>query len=144
LAEDEEAWALTVDSETDAVELLRAIECRRQDAEDMAETQATRIAKIKARQERFERREKAMRGLALAIMNAAQIKSQELPEATLSIIKGRERVVVANDADVPAIYCHPPVVKPDLKKIKTALDAGERFNWASIQIGEPSLKITTG
>jgi len=141
IADEEDQWLLALESETEFVELLREIERRRQEAEDMAAAQAARIAKIKARLERFKHREKAMRRLALTIMTAAQIKRQELPEATLSILPPRERVVVADDADVPAAYCHPPVVKPDLEKIKTALDAGERFNWASIQVGEPTLMI---
>jgi hypothetical protein len=110
----------------------------------MAGAIAGNIAELELRQGRFERREKAMRALHFKIMEAADIKKAELPEATLSIGKPRDRVLINDVQSVPLELCHPPAVpKPDLKQIAEALKAGERFNWASLVTGEPSLTIRT-
>jgi hypothetical protein len=138
---DDQLIADMLEGSTDLHEFLAAVVRRMVEATAFAAGIEAMIDQMKARRDRFNQRTEAMRGLALSIITAAQIKRLELPEATLSVVKPRERVVVANDADVPATYCHPPVVKPDLKKIKAALDAGERFNWASIQVGEPTLMV---
>lgn len=143
LVEDAEAWALSIDSETDTFDVLRQIERRRQEAASMAGALASNIAEIELRQARFVEREKAMRALALAIMNTAQITKAELPEATLSITKPRERAVILPDYTAHPDYCHPPVYKPDMKKIKEALEGGEKLNWASLVMGEPSISIRT-
>lgn len=143
LEEDETLRSDMVEGSTDAFEFLRMIERQRQDTAALAGAIASNIAELGLRQERFERREKSLRALMFKIMEAADIKKAELPEATISISKGRERVSIEAGVDVPAIYCHPPVLKPDVKKIKAALETGERLNWATIITGEPSLSVRT-
>jgi len=53
LKEDEETWALSVESETNAVELLRAIERRRQEATHNAGAIASNIAELNPRPPRL-------------------------------------------------------------------------------------------
>jgi hypothetical protein len=77
-------------------------------------------------------------------MDAAALPKITLPEATYSIQKGRDRVVINDAASVPADYCHPPKPPlPDMKKIGDAVKAGEQFNWAVVEQGEPSLSVRT-
>lgn len=144
LFDDEESRALSVESETPAVDYLRVIEHRRREAETMAGALAGQIAQLELRQARFVHQEKACRQIALDIMNEAQLPKLVMPEATYSIGKPRERVLIPDIQSVPLELCHPPAVpKPDMKRIAEALKAGERFNWASLVTGEPSLTIRT-
>lgn len=143
LFDDEESRALAIDSETPAVDYLRTVEARRRDAVTMAGALASQIAMLELRQGRFVAQEVACRHIIHKVMDEARLPKLVLPEATYSISKGRDRVLVNDIGSVPADYCHPPVPKPDMKRIKEALDAGERFNWAALVQGEPSLTIRT-
>ena len=145
IAEDEDAWALTVESETDVMDLLREIEKRRQAAAAFAGGIASNIAELGLRQERYERREKAMRELAFKIMNFADLKKAELPEATLSIRNGQQRLVsYANisSAELPDDLCR-IVREIDKTKIKEALKAGQTVTGFELSNSEPSLSIRT-
>lgn len=144
LFDDEEARALSIESETPAVDYLRVVEHRRREAETMAGALASQIAQLELRQGRFVEQEKACRRIAHQIMDEAKLPKLVMPEATYSIGKPRERTVINGPIEnIPADYCHPPVPKPDMKRIAEALKAGERFNWASLVTGEPSLSIRT-
>lgn len=144
LFDDEESRALSIESETPAVDYLRVVEHRRREAETMAGALAGQIAQLELRQARFVHQEKACRQIALDIMNEAALPKLVMPEATYSIDKPRERVLIEDIQNVPLELCHPPAApKPDLKRIAEALKAGERFNWASLVTGEPSLTIRT-
>ena len=143
LFDDEEARALSIESETPAVDYLRVVEHRRREAETMAGALASQIAQLELRQARFVHQEKACRQIAMQIMDEAQLPKLVMPEATYSIGKPRERVLVNDIQSVPADYCHPPVPKPDMKKIADALKGGATFNWAALVQGEPSLTIRT-
>jgi hypothetical protein len=143
LAEDEEAWALSVESETDAVDLLRQIERRRQEAASMAGAIASNIAELGLRQERFERREKAMRELAFKVMGFADLRKVEMPEATYSVRNGQQKLI--GDADpesFPDWLCR---IKRELDKtkIKEALKAGETVTGFELSNAEPTLAIRT-
>ena len=142
LFDDDDARALSIESETPAVDYLRSLEHRRREAETMAGAIAAQIAQLELRQERFVRQEKACRSIARQIMDAAALPRLVLPEATYSVMGGRRRVVINDEVSVPSDYRHPPTMpKPDLKKIGDALENGERFNWASLETGEPSLSV---
>lgn len=140
LAEDEDAWALTIESETGAVEMLRQIERRRQDAAHMAGAIASNIAELGLRQERFEGREKAMRALAFKIMEATNLRKTEMPEATYSIRAGQPKLIIKDESAVPDNLCR---IKrePDKTVIKDAMMNGYSPSWAELSNGEPSLSV---
>lgn len=143
LSEDDLLRADMIEGETKLHEFLRAIEGKRRDAITLGLAINTTITDLKERQARFARREEAMRALMMKMMDAAALRKVELPEATLSIGKPREKVVINDEGSVPIGYCHPPILKPDKTKIRAALDAGETFNWAALVTGEPSLSVRT-
>jgi hypothetical protein len=95
------------------------------------------------RQERFERREKAMRAMEFKIMEAANIKKAELPEATLSIRNGQQKLIGEPDLDfVPFEFIR---VKREIDRnaIKEALKAGQTVTGFELSNAEPSLSIRT-
>ncbi len=142
LAEDEEAWALSVESETDAIELLRAVERKRQEAETYAGAIAANFVALEIRHSRFVRREKAMRDLAFRILQAADLKRAELPEATLSLANGVQRVVITDEAILPDLLCK-ITRTPDKAKIKELLKTGAEVRGAVLSNSEPHLMVKT-
>lgn len=143
LWDNDEARALAIESETDAQEYLSLLEQQRQENAAMAGAIAARIAQLELRLQRYESREKGCRKIALEIMRAAGLPKVTLPEATISIVKGREKVVINDETSVPERLCHPPVYRADLKRIAEEIKAGANFNWAAIVMGEPSLLVRT-
>jgi hypothetical protein len=85
LAEDETLRRDMIEGSTDALNILSRIETRRQEADAMWRAIADRISELMARQARFTRQSDAMRRLAHRIMDAAQLRKVQLPEATLSV-----------------------------------------------------------
>jgi hypothetical protein len=142
LAEDEQLRADMIEGETDAFEFLRLIERKRQDACTLAGAVAGNIAELELRQKRFERREQAMRALAHKIMDAAKLRTIELPEATNIIAKGRDSVIVNDEEAVPLALCKVKF-SPDKTAIKEVLDAGVDVSWAEIKTGDPVLTVRT-
>jgi hypothetical protein len=143
LWDDEDARELAIESETDTIEYLSLLEQKRQEEASMAGAIASRIAQLEVRLQRYEAREKACRKIAFEILRAAGLQKVTLPEATLSISKGRERVVINDESSVPVDLCHPPVYRPDLKRISEAIKADAQINWAAIVQSEPSLSVRT-
>jgi hypothetical protein len=144
LADDPESWAISIESETGAFDVLRQIERRRQEAAAFAGGIAGTIAELEARQARFVEREKAMRALAFRVMEIAEIKKAEFAEATYSIRNGQQKLI--GDVDprhgVPAEYVR-TTVEIDRAKIKEALKAGTVVTGFELSNAEPTLSIRT-
>lgn len=113
LLEDEESWLASLESQTDAPELLTSIVRRIEDSKALAEGTKDRLDELKARKDRFEHRVESLRGLLFKVMDAAALPKLELPEATLSIRAGQPQLV--GDAD-------PESVLPEFRKVSVALD----------------------
>jgi hypothetical protein len=143
IAEDEDAWAITVESETDVHDLLRQVEQRRQAAAAFAGGIASNIAELELRLKRFERREQAMRELAFKIMTFAELKKAELDIATLSIRNGQQKLVnFANvvPTSLPDDLCK-IVRELDKTKIKERLKGGEAVPGFELSNAEPTLSV---
>jgi hypothetical protein len=120
LADDEVLRADMLEGSTDLVAYLRRLEVARQGAVATAEAIATLLDSWKQRQQRFEHRVDALRSIMLKLLQTAQLKKLELPEATLSVKLGVPRVLVTDDAAVPDEFCRFKR-EPDRTKIKAAL-----------------------
>jgi len=142
LVESDEDWLLAIESETDAVEFLRMVERKRQEALHMAGAIARNIKELGKRQQRFERREAAMRALKLKVMLAADVQKIELPEATLSVRNGTPKVIITDLAIIPDILCKIERA-PDKVRIKDMLKAGQVVRGAELSNAEPVLSIRT-
>lgn len=141
LVADDDAWGLTLESETDLTALLTMAEESRQEAAAWAAGIATRIAELGIRQQRYERREQAMRVLIFKFLKAAEVPKIELAIATLSIRKGGSKLVIPDDTAVPDEFCK-VTRTPDKVLIKDALKSVS-FNWAALETGPESIAIRT-
>lgn len=141
LREDEVLRADMIEAETDANELLTEIVRRIEDAKALRDGTKDRLDDLKTRKDRFGRRIDALRDLAFKVMDAANLRSVELPEATLSVRKGTPQVI--GDPDISQLPDGLIRVTraPDMTAIKAALQAGNGVPGCELTNGEPSLTI---
>lgn len=139
---DEQLLHNMLEAQTDLFEFLRVVEDRRADAESVIEAIDIRIKTMCDRQKRYEQREQSMRSLALKVMQAAGVRTVPLPEATLSVQQGREKVEILDASSCPDHLCRVKK-EPDKSAIKEALQSGEQFNWAALVKGQDTLSVRT-
>lgn len=123
LVEDEEAWLLSLESETDINALLTSIVRRIEDSKALVVGTKDRFQELEARKKRFEHRVETLRNLAFKIMSAADLSKVELPEATLSLRNTPPSVIITDEDNLPDIACKFER-KPDKAKIKELLADG--------------------
>jgi hypothetical protein len=139
LVEDDDAWLLAIESETDLDKMLTAIVRQIEDTKALLDGTAERLADLQARKLRFARRVESLRTLAFKMLDAAGMKKLELPEATLSVRAGQPRLI-GDNANLPDELC---IIsrEPDRTKIKDALKAGQEVPGFSMSNAEPSISI---
>lgn len=123
LVDDEEWWLATLESETDLTELLRKLERQRQEAACNSEALSQNIKDLKARQFRFDKRQEAMRALAMKLLYVADVEKLQLPEATYSMRAVPPSVVILDEEALPDAACRFTRV-PDKTAIKSMLEIG--------------------
>lgn len=123
LIEDDEAWAATLESETDFHELLTKIVRRIEDAKSLAIGTKDRLEELTSRKARFEQRVNGLRDLLFNLLEAANLPKIELPEATLSLRNVPPSVTITDEGALPDIACKFER-KPDKTKIKELLADG--------------------
>ena len=140
LAEDDELRADTIEGETDAYRVLGKIVAIERDANSMVLAIGERAKELAVRKDRYTRRKDAMRALLLRLLKAADLTKVSLPEATVSLGKGRAGAEIVDESLLPD-----NVVKlkrePDKTAIKAALDAGEDVPGAVLREGQPTLTV---
>lgn len=139
LMDDDEAWAATLESETDLDQMLTSIVRRIDDTKALVIGTKDRFDELKARKDRFESRVEALRGLAFKLMEAANVHKLELPEATLTLCSVPPAVVIVDEEKLPDIACKFER-KPDKTKIKELLQSGE-VEGAAMSNGGRSISI---
>lgn len=140
LAEDDVLRVDMIEGETDAFEYLSHIVRNIGETKALASGISDWKKTLDERLTRFERREEAFRSLAFKIMQAADIKKAELPEATLSIRNGTPKVVITDETALPGA-CLKTTVTPDKTAIKEMITNGVSVPGALMSNGEPSLSI---
>jgi hypothetical protein len=140
LQDDEEALQLSLDSETDATALLGQIVAKLQESKALSNGTANWISDLRARQDRYDRRQEALRALAFRIMEIAGLKKLELPLATLAIAAGRPKVVITDAAALPAVYVR-TVREPAKVLIADTIKSGHAVPGAELSNAEPVLSI---
>lgn len=139
MADDEETWLLVLASETDLTELMRKLEQSRQEAAANAEALTTNLKDLKARKYRFERREEAMRALAMKLLYVADVEKLQLPEATYSMRTVPPSVVITDEDALPDAACKFKR-EPDKTAIKQMLEVGS-VSGATMSNGGRTLSI---
>lgn len=140
LEQDEILRADSIEGETSAFEFLSRIIRIIGGTQSLANGTADYIGELHERKARLERREASLRSLIFKVMNTADLKKVELPEATLSIRAGQPKVVIVNENEIPSEFFH---IKrePDKTLIKAALQANENVLGAALSNSEPVLTI---
>lgn len=140
LAEDEELRLDTIEGETNAFDILERLLLIEREAATMQVAIKKRADELDARAARQKRTQEAMRKLMLRIMQAGGVQKLPLPDATLSITKGRQSIEIIDEKAVPPRFLK--VVKsPDKVLIKEALEAGKKVKGAEFKIGDPTLAV---
>jgi hypothetical protein len=141
LVEDDEAWQMSLESETNINEFLTSIVHKIEDTKALVIGTKDRFEELKARKDRFEHRIEALRELAFKVMHAAELAKAELPEATLSLRAGTQQLVGNEDPE----YMPDEYVKIsrslDRTKIKEALKAGQTVPGFQLSNSQPTLSI---
>jgi len=140
VADDEDQWLLSLESETDLREFLTVAVKRMYEAEAFVEGIDDLITDIKTRRQRFEQRGEAMRSLAFRVMTTAAVRKVELPQATLSIRAGQPKVIITDETRLPE-HCIRIKREPDKLLIREHLARGEHVAGAELSNSEPQLAV---
>lgn len=140
LAEDEVLRADMIEGETEAFEFLSRIVRKIKETDAIVGGLFTYQGELTDRAHRMERRIEAFRALAFKIMQTADLRKAELPEATLSVRQGNAKVIITDETVVPDEYCRFKR-EPNKSVIKTALETGEYIPGATLSNAEPTLTV---
>lgn len=111
-----------------------------QEAKATSAAIADLIGEYQARRQRFERRNEAMRSILLGLLQKSGQKRVQLPEATVSIGKGRDKVEITDEAKLPK-WALRVSTSPDKTAIKERLDAGKKVPGAAMVTGGETLTV---
>lgn len=148
VVDDDDVDFLTlVDSETDALEILRRLLRRARRAEaEAAAVKAMRqelTAELAAREARHTQRAEALRRAVVWAMGELELPRILAPDFTASVSTPEHGPIhIPDEAAVPDQFCRIKK-EPDKAAIKSLLDRGERVNWASFAPARPKLTIRT-
>jgi len=142
LADDADLRSDMIEGETDAIKIVQRALTKRLEAQAMVEAIKSREADLAERRARFARQGDAMRDLIKGLMKAAKLKSLALPEATVSLLPGKDSVGISDLADLPQGFFKTKR-EADKDAIKRSLDAGDDVPGAYRVIGSESVSIRT-
>ena len=140
LLEDEVLREDMIEGQTSTFEFLSGIVRKIGSTKALAGGTADYIGKLQERKARLERREHALRSLISKVMNTAELRKAELPEATISISAGRSKVVIVNEQEIPKDFLRIKT-EPDKTRIGAALAAHEHVPGCALSNAEPVLRI---
>lgn len=140
LADDDQLRADMLEGELEIDRVLARLVRSEREAAAMAGACETQAQELTIRRDRFALRGKAYRAAMLNVMDAADLRKFELPQATLSVRGGQPSVVLTDEGAIPGDFIRVKK-EPDRKAIKEALIAGLRVAGAALSNGAPSLTI---
>ena len=140
LNEDEDLRHDMLEGETGLHELVsRALDARA-DALGMADAIKKRMTDLRERKARYDRRTQALGELIQSLMEIANIRKLELPEATVSVRRAPDKIVIVDEAAVPPGFFR---IRRELDKaaLKKALAAGEEVPGATLSNGGETISV---
>lgn len=131
----------TLEGATNLKELATVILRGIADARALFDGTKQRADELKSRQERFKMRGEFLRAMLMKILQHADVRKLELPEATVSLKAGAPRIIGEPDpTTLPDEYCR-ITREPDRVKIRAALMAGARVGDLTLSNSEPNLAV---
>lgn len=141
LEEDELLRADMLSGATDMDEALVALFETSTNAKLMVGSITVRLKALMERRARMAHRVEVCRNLILSVMQAANLKRVELPDATLSQSRGVPQIVGEVDANaLPADLCR-VTIEPNRTAIREALTEGRVLPGLSLGNAPPSLRV---
>jgi len=142
IAEDEILRADMLDGETAISDVLTSLIRMGEDARSMRDATKDQLDNLKARGDRFGRRLEFTRALIFKILDAAHLRKMELPEATVYLRNNQPALIGEPDGDkLPDEFVRVER-KPDKKKLKEAMQAGQVFEGLALSNQPPSVVVT--
>ena len=140
---DAETLADTLEGITDLREMLAEVIRSALEDEALASGLSTRLADMKARLERLEKRAGRKRQLALRVMSEADIQKLTQADFTASLKQGAPTLDVVDEARVPAAYWKPQPSKLDKQGLLAALKVGAAIEGVAIAAAQTQLSVRT-
>lgn len=134
----------TLEGETNLLEALAEVAESIAQDECFAEAIASRIKTLQERKSRLENSADTKRNLIIMAMEKAELKSVKQPNATISVRSTKPKLVVVDEALIPAKFFKPADPTLDRTALKTALEEmadGEEIPGAELSNGGISLTI---
>lgn len=131
----------TMEGETNLREMIGALVA--DDTLDAATVAAIKdvAKKLDARSERIGKRIEMRRALIGSALQIAELKKLETPAGTVTVKAVAPRVVIIEEADIPAVYFKPQAPKLDKAALSEALKNGETVPGASMSNGSTTIQI---
>ena len=140
LHEDEVLRADVLEGETDLHAALSKLVRLIGETQAMRDGLAAYVTTLRARDARLERRGDALRELIFKLMQIADLKKVPLPEATLSVRRVPQAVVIFDEALIPDDYLRVKY-EPNKTEIKKALEEGKNVAGAEMSNGGETISI---
>lgn len=141
LGDDTEAMATAVEGETDIHEAIGAGLTRLCELDALMNGVACLIANLKDRGDRFEKQRDNIRTAIAVAMEAGGIKKVEHAIGTVSLKSVPPKVVVSDEALIPARFWKAADPKLDKQGIAKALKDGEAVLGATLSNGSMTIQI---
>ena len=142
IAEDAVLRADMLEGETDISDVLTDLIRVGEEARAFRDATKQQQDNLKARAERYGRRLEFTREFMMAILEAADLRKWELPEATVFLRNNPPQLVGEPDADALPDDLVKIERKPDRAKIKDALKAGRAIEGLQLSNQPPSVVVT--
>lgn len=140
LADDFALRADLVEGETDLHSIMSRIIDHRQEALGMVAMIKERASHLDERKKRFEARAGAMTALALRLMQVAQQTKLVIPEASISILEGKDSVVI-DDLDELPQGAYRIKKEADKVAIKESIQSGSEIPGARLERGADTIQV---
>lgn len=141
LADDPDLLADTVEGSTRFEWLMNRLNVAHLEVEALKEGASMLQSTMKARADRFERRDDGIKGLMLAVMKAAHKDSIVLPSGTVTVAKGKDALELDDDFNAQG-YVRTKT-EPMKADILAALKKGDDIPGARLVKSDPHLQIRT-
>jgi len=140
LADDETLRSDMLEGCTNAMEVLSVLARWEEETAANIEVLKARKALLAARQARMEKRDEVIRASIQKVLEEADLKKVELPEATISLRVSPPKVVIVDESDLPDEFVR---IKrePDKRALAEALKAGKTVLGAALANGEPTISV---
>lgn len=140
VGDDEDCFLDTLDGETDAMDIMEKLILERQEIQSFEAALKDLIKQYRDRAERMNAKSDAITQTMGHLLDAMGVYKLQLPIATVSRTKPRQRVVIENEDDIPTQLMR--VKKsPDTAAIRDQLEAGEFIPGATIKLGNPGVTV---